>query len=220
MAHLAAVVCPFNPYGCESRRRDFEQFVGEMSRPDIRLYPVKLVYDGKPEFPTVPGADPLVLFGGAVLWQKERLLNLRIDLALHDGAEAVAWLDADIMFCESDWPYATLRALDQYDIVQPFMQAIAAYSSGTQAKRAILAPPEPDLVPALGFVWEARGEVLRATRRLYDACVLGGSDFATYLGFSKSRTRKPEHARCSQTQRTQRLLSGADRRSVCLERSQ
>jgi hypothetical protein len=44
----------------------------------------------------------IFISGGAVLWQKERLLNLAIkSVPLY--VKNIAWLDCDVIFDRSDW---------------------------------------------------------------------------------------------------------------------
>ena len=62
-----------------------------------------------PEFELLPrDAEILVqLRDGAMLWQKERLLNLALK-ALPNGCNKVAWLDCDIIFDRPDWVEAAI----------------------------------------------------------------------------------------------------------------
>jgi hypothetical protein len=54
-------------------------------------------------------------------WIKENLLNLGIQRT--PEAQYIAWIDADIIFRRSDWAVATVRALQHYDVVQPWSDA-------------------------------------------------------------------------------------------------
>lgn len=56
---------------------------------------------------------------GAVLWQKERLLNLVLQ-ALPAGCRQVVWLDCDIIFEQQDWPERVGAALTRFPLLQPF----------------------------------------------------------------------------------------------------
>ena len=61
-----------------------------------------------------PDADILIqLRGGALLWQKDRLLNLALQ-ALPDDCRKVAWLDCDIFFGSSDWAELADRLLNSF----------------------------------------------------------------------------------------------------------
>ena len=55
-------------------------------------------------------------------WIKENLLNL----AIHrfPQAQYLAWIDADIIFRNPNWPLATLHALQHYDILQPWAHCL------------------------------------------------------------------------------------------------
>ena len=56
------------------------------------------------------------------VWNKECLLNIGI----HRTPEAkyIAWIDADVIFRRPDWALATLHALQHYDVVQPWSDAL------------------------------------------------------------------------------------------------
>jgi hypothetical protein len=54
-------------------------------------------------------------------WIKENLLNLGIQRT--PDAQYIAWIDADVIFRRDDWAEATVRALQHYDVVQPWSDA-------------------------------------------------------------------------------------------------
>ena len=63
---------------------------------------MELSFDGRFEL-TDNDADILIqLSGGAVLWQKERLLNIAIQSVPKNGKN-IAWLDCDVIFERPDW---------------------------------------------------------------------------------------------------------------------
>src|SRR5262249_52820406 len=57
--------------------------------------------------------------GGAVLWQKERLLNVAL-AALPETCRYVAWVDCDILFEVDDWTQSLSSLLERFMIVQLF----------------------------------------------------------------------------------------------------
>ena len=62
---------------------------------------VELSFDGRFEL-TDQDADILIqLRGGALLWQKERLLNLALK-AVPSNATKIAWFDCDVILKRSD----------------------------------------------------------------------------------------------------------------------
>lgn len=57
--------------------------------------------------------------GAAVAWQKEVLLNILIK-SLPPEVDKICWVDPDIIFQREDFYEAIDKALDEYDVVQPF----------------------------------------------------------------------------------------------------
>jgi hypothetical protein len=135
-----------------------------------------------------------------VLWQKERLLNLALD-ALPPACEAVAWLDADIVFARADWARAAVAALDDVALLQPFSRVHDAGGPTVGGPAADWGEPTRRSLASLladggigpaqvatarlagefsctaGLAWAARRELL-ARHGLYDAGIVGGGDRA------------------------------------------
>jgi hypothetical protein len=191
---LWSITTYFNPRGYATKRANYRLFRQHLATP---LLTVELSFDSEFELRS-DDADHLVqLRGGDVLWQKERLLNLALDL-LPSDCEAVAWLDADIVFADPDWATAALGALEHHMIVQPFSDmlnlprdvSLASAARLTPQRRAIArwltdtgmpvdAIVEPGsakkfaIVP--GRAWVGRRELL-ARHGWYDTFVIGGGD--------------------------------------------
>lgn len=65
-------------------------------------------------------ADILVqLKTSTILWHKERLLNIGLDY-LPGDCDKIAWVDADIIFCNDRWVDETAKLLESYVVVQPY----------------------------------------------------------------------------------------------------
>ena len=106
----------FNPGRNGVRKANYHLF---RERLGIPLVAVELAYDEAFDL-TEDDAEILIqIRGGAVLFQKERLLNVAIN-ALPESARKVLWIDSDIIFGSADWPARLSEALDTYPIVQPF----------------------------------------------------------------------------------------------------
>jgi hypothetical protein len=141
------------------------------------------------------------LRGGAVLWQKERLLNVALQV-VPSPCSKIAWLDCDVIFDAADWAESASRLLDRFAIIQMFKQvhylsprwrpatdytteveftrpsAAFSISSGLPATTCIghsLDIREGTCAP--GFAWAARRELLDQ-HGFFDACILGGGDRA------------------------------------------
>jgi len=150
-------------------------------------------------------ADVLVqLRGGAVLWQKERLLNVALKV-LPPSCRKVAWLDCDIVFRTADWATSARALLDEVAIVQLFKQVhylpahgdtdrpvgegefcwrSAAYrrSTGVPAAESFASVIDESSLPdATGCAWAARRELLDR-HGFYDGCIMGGGDRAIICG--------------------------------------
>src|SRR6266545_3853707 len=191
---LWAITCYFNPMRYRRRLANFRRFRESLQVP---LVAVELAYG--PEFELQAGdAEILILLrGGAMLWQKERLLNVALQ-ALPSSCRKVAWLDCDIIFGTSDWTEAANSLLDQCPIIQLFRQvhylgpdwdpgracasqveftrpsAASCLASGIPAATCIghlLDDRKATCAP--GFAWAARRELLDR-HGFFDTCILGG----------------------------------------------
>ena len=109
---LWAITSYFNPQGFERRRQAYRQFRRALTVP---LVTVELGYDGRfdlgPDnadvFLAVPGSD--------LLWQKERMLNLALQL-LPPECDVVAWLDCDILFVNDTYLNLDKRTVQGLDL--------------------------------------------------------------------------------------------------------
>jgi hypothetical protein len=114
--NLWAITSYFNPKCYRRRLANFRIFRAHLNVP---LVAVELAYDSDFEL-QVQDADILIrLRGGAVLWQKERLLNLALQ-SLPKHCRKVAWLDSDILFETGDWSEQANRLLERFTMVQLF----------------------------------------------------------------------------------------------------
>jgi hypothetical protein len=195
---LWAVTTFFNPLGLHSRLANYRRF---RERLGVPLLSVELSYTGEYEL-RGEDADILVpLRGQAVLWQKERLLNVALR-HLPADCQIVAWVDCDLLFEQGNWGERAGRALEQFDLVQLFETICdlpraclpetvhngrhlrLAESTGSWIVRGhsvleTLRSPNhrSESAPANGGAWVARREFLE-THQFYDACILGSGDRA------------------------------------------
>jgi hypothetical protein len=204
---LWAVTAYFDPFGDRQRLPAYREFRRRLRAP---LVAVEISFGDTFDLQEDDADIVVRLQGGAVLWQKERLLNLALR-ALPDHATAVAWLDCDIVFLREDWPEDVLRGLEESVLIQPFShlhylpsaeasEAMHTRRSGEDGIFDSIAyrfangklPDEAYRVSggsgrlryAPGMAWAARRETLERSE-LYDAAVLGGGDkyiFAAAMG--------------------------------------
>lgn len=197
---LWAITSYFDPFDRGHRLSVYREFRRRLSIP---LVTVELGFD-RPFHLKRGDADILIQRrGGSVLWQKERLLNLALS-SVPAHAEAVAWIDCDVVFLRDDWPQAVLRALTDFEMLQPFQylhyqdcagradtlhvsrnaafESMARrFSEGTLPDGAYRSPGlSLQLRYAPGMAWAARRRTLDECG-FYDASVLGESDKLMFI---------------------------------------
>jgi hypothetical protein len=192
-----AVTSYYNPIGYRRRLSNYKIFRASLGIP---LVAVELSFDGSFEL-AADDADILIqISGGAVLWQKERLLNLAISSVPSD-VRNVAWVDCDGIFGRPDWVDEANRKLAEYNMVQLYSDLVDLHASddlsphlhterpvsgrgivsvvseckSNLAVASLLSDASRSVVP--GQAWAARREILKE-RGLYDAMIVGGGDSA------------------------------------------
>ena len=193
-----AITSYFNPI--RYRRRSFNYHVFRRSL-DLPLVTVELGFDGKYEL-TNKDADVLIqIDGGAVLWQKERLLNLALK-AVPADIENIAWLDCDVVFQRSDWIEEAERRLTSLNVIQLYSESAefkaellhSAVNTEAHYTPAIVALFADSNLPTkerwqsvekirpkqFGFAWAGKRALLQ-DQSFYDAAILGGADGLMFL---------------------------------------
>ena len=195
---LWAITSYFNPMRYRRRLVNFRTF---RERLNVPLVAIELTYGSEFELQE-HDADILIrLHGGAVLWQKERLLNLALQ-AVPTSCRKIAWLDCDVIFGAADWAESATRMLDRFAIIQMFKHAhylsprwVPAKDCATEVESTrpsgtfSIASGLPaatcvghfletrEATCANGLAWAARREILDR-HGFYDACIIGGGDRA------------------------------------------
>jgi hypothetical protein len=160
---------------------------------------VELSFDGRFDL-TDADADILIqLSGGAVLWQKERLLNLAIK-AVPAHVKNIAWLDCDVLLERTDWADEADRKLGAFNVVQLFSDlvhidpedcgkqsdlgnghaSVPGVASLSDARDLLsVRRPEPFVLKKVrfnpGLAWAAKRKLLEDCH-FYDAAIIGGGD--------------------------------------------
>ena len=196
-----AITSYFNPVGFKRRLSNYKIFRTNLAVP---LVTVELSFNGCFEL-TDEDADVLIqISGGAVLWQKERLLNLAVE-AVPSNVESIAWLDCDVMLERADWVDEAKRQLSKFNVIQLFSVAefidskdykklpdrcsgdasvpgIASLSNagellslGRQEHYRTRAALSKEVLFHPGLAWAAKRKLLEE-HGFYDASILGGGD--------------------------------------------
>ena len=186
----------FNPVGYRRRLENYHTFRQHLKVP---LVTVELSFDNK--FQLASGdADILVqLHSSAVLWQKERLLNVALK-SLPKASDEVAWLDCNIIFESDHWVEAASRALDEFvlghlfrernELQMDFRPDTPNWNVSLKSQSVIHRLALGEITPrdasvtggplkgmTSGLAWASRRDLLER-HGLYDACIIGSGDKA------------------------------------------
>jgi len=192
-----ALTTYFNPIRYRRRLSNYRIFRNNLHIP---LVTVELSFDGQFEL-TKNDADVLIqISGGAVLWQKERLLNIAIK-SVPSHVKNITWLDCDILFERNDWVEEAERQLNErYNMIQLFSNVI--YLNKDDTGELLYSYKSYPAVPGLvalynenkispldklavsaqgghtynpGLAWAARTEIF-AKHGFYDLAIIGAGD--------------------------------------------
>lgn len=187
-----AITSYYNPVRYKRRLSNYRMFRANLGVP---LVTVELSFDGEFELEESDADRLIQISGGAVLWQKERLLNLAIK-AVPSGVENVAWFDCDTILKRADWVEAAKKQLEKFSVVQLFSDVVDVSPEKYEKQSGL--HNGHTLVPGIVSVSNARellfktnlgtvpfyheGLAWAANRRLlddhgfYDAGIVGGGD--------------------------------------------
>ena len=194
----------FNPGRYENKVDNFRKFRRSVSAQGLRMLCVELAFGLAQHQLAAADCDIMVhrrTALGNTLWQKERLLNVALEV-LPKTVEKVMWLDSDLIFLNDNWVPETAELLDQFPVVQPFgwMTYLPADAGIAYAEEKLATLPLGQGVGGVyhsaglgissfgdvvyranfilghpGFAWAARREVITASG-FYDRSVIGGGD--------------------------------------------
>lgn len=215
--NLHVITSYFNPCGYRRLRDNYWRFRDALNAP---LHTIELCFgDREPEI-----SDAVRVRTGTVIWAKESLLNILID-RLPPEVDAIAWIDADVIFDNPDWAEEACTKLRSYAVVQPWSKSWHQMPDGSLQKykhscASLFATGNKYwsnfAFATPGFAWAARADWLRR-HRLADTHVIGGGDTAMLAAF----TDRPLYleTRLSQAHRAHhdkwvRAVSGEVQRSL------
>lgn len=136
--------------------------------------------------------DAIVVDGDRSLWQKERLLNLAIS-RLPDSVDAVAWVDADVLFRDDLWAKKTLEALHRHHVVQPWSKAVYQTQPGDGWPKEYVGITSNPRTGHPGLAWAARRDFLVRVGGLFEHAILGGGDLLMADAWlDRARSRLPD----------------------------
>jgi hypothetical protein len=201
-----AITSYFNPVRYKRRLSNYRIFRANLCIP---LVTVELSFDNRFEL-TDGDADILIqIAGGAVLWQKERLLNIALK-SVPSEIQDIAWIDCDAIFARSDWvkeakiqlrdnhfvqlfsdmldlSYNEVEPAATHALASPSARGIVSLHQTGESNAFVIPAANPHARPASrGFAWAGKRAILEQ-HGFYDACIIGAGDrcmaFAMYGRF-------------------------------------
>ena len=204
-----AITSYYNPVRYKRRLSNYRMFRANLGIP---LVTVELSFDDKFDLGRNDADRLIQISGGAVLWQKERLLNLAIK-AVPSNVKNIAWFDCDTILQRADWVEEANRQLDKLSVIQLFSNVVDVSPEQYEKQPALhnghtLVPGIVSRSNARELLFETNlgtvpfyheGLAWAANRRLlddhgfYDAGIVGGGDSlmaAAMLGQHESISRR------------------------------
>jgi hypothetical protein len=168
---IQAICAYFNPLNYKVRYRNYCEFRDKLTVP-VKM--IECTFEGQK--PVIDDAIHVTATRKNILWQKERLLNILLETL---DCDKVVWLDADVIFDNSDWVAATVAKLDECELVQPyqFVEHWSADKSEVVERRpgaGHIFSTEGIRSGTPGFAWAARRELLEGG--FYDRSIIGNGD--------------------------------------------
>lgn len=186
------VVCTVsNPCHYSRRYKLAREFIDRLSaEPNVALYVTEVVYPILPNQCRFHLTDPSnprhsQLKGAMPLWSKENCINYTIQKKLPRDWKAVAWIDADVLFDNTEWVRETLQALNCADIVQLFSHCVDMDASGNAMQifqgsmYQYVRCGKRGLGPHYwhpGYAWACTRAAYQRMGGLFDASILGSGD--------------------------------------------
>lgn len=188
MSELVVLTTYFNPCRYATRRRNYDVFMRDMHSAGVNCITVECAF-GDAAFELPAALDVLRVRSDALLWQKERLLNLAAS-SLPGDCKYVAWLDCDIVFDNRNWARELVVVLQHYPIAQVWQSClrlqqdgsvgaqpdrVTSFAASMQAQPQSLDSGRYDAHGHTGYGWAMRRSLFDSVG-LYEAAISGSAD--------------------------------------------
>ena len=178
MSKVGLVASYFNPCGFKLRKDNYIRFYEELKDKGKHLVTVELAFDDAP-FHLEALPNRLEFRSPDIMWHKEALLNIGIQKQIDAGYEFIVWLDADIMFHNSDWYEQLELACASHNLIQVFETIKRHDDSDAFTVMKGTAASIGNSSPATGFGWGSTAAILSKCK-LYSNLIIGGGDTLIY----------------------------------------
>jgi hypothetical protein len=210
-SQLHVFVARSNPIGWQIPHKNYLKFAEGMLEAGVTLHVIECAYGDEDWHCQLPGVDHIGVRAKTRAWNKECLLNIGIQRV--PEADYIGWFDADIIFRRGDWPIATIRALQHYDVIQPWSTAYDLGPNGEHFqmhhsflwqwfnRKPVVAEGEkfwafnggPYHYPHPGFAWACRRHTLDWVGGLFELGGMGSGDHHMALGLIGEAERSMPH---------------------------
>lgn len=202
----AVITCFFNPSKCNFRLENYKLFYQKLKKIGMPVYVVELAF-GEEDFQLTMDDATVIkhIRGKDVMFQKERMLNIVLDL-LPDKYDEVIWMDCDLFYIESDWPDKVSSVLKTHKVLQPFSYSVAmpkcemhfhgdyeavyynCFGSGRLKMSYAYQHNKSNSYPNfhhghVGYVWAAQRDFLER-HKFYDSIISGAGDLFMLMAFT------------------------------------
>tara|TARA_B100001093_G_scaffold339651_1_gene324421 strand:+ start:11076 stop:13313 length:2238 start_codon:yes stop_codon:yes gene_type:complete len=191
---FGVVCCYFNPCNYKSKFLNFVKFLNSIHSTGIyplviETYSSKSLYRIDNLTTNIISIDTESLF-----WKKEQLLNIGIKQLLNKKFEYIAWVDADIIFSDTDWWKRVIFATKFYGVTQIFSHSYkekvhplekekdsSAYQlTHTDTDRDIKCLLQRKAEPGYGHCYHRS---FLEKNLLFDLSIIGGGDILNLIGY-------------------------------------
>lgn len=182
-----AITTLYRFFPSEFREANFEQFRKHLAQQNIKLAVIEITTEQTEPLLNEGDADLLVQFKTqSILWHKERSLNILTKM-LPKECKYVAWLDADCILLEKNWPSKAVKLLEEHCAVQlcssiDFLKenGDVDFSRNTYVNNLFYANSKKltasgRIEGSPGFCWMMKRDMLEQVG-LYDKTIIGGGD--------------------------------------------
>jgi len=192
---LCVVTTRYNPLGWRRPEENYQRFRAGIESAGVPLFTLHCDFDGTIQ----PSLYDFVRRASRykhLLWQKEAGINeavREIQRTRPGEFDAVAWIDADILFQNPNWVTDTLDALGRYRLVQlfeTFRRLRADGSTDQHYPGAVKAREEGRDRRNPGGAWAARLDTFNSMGGLFPWNFFGGGDdtcYGVWTGSAPSR---------------------------------
>jgi len=181
-AGVSVVLCHFNPAGWSRPPRLLYETAEAFASAADEVIVAQVVMPDAIPAATPAGCRDIIYQSDSVMFHKENLWNLAAEHATH---QKLLFVDGDIVFSRRDILPAVDKALDEFDVIQPFATAAWLSKEGTversrrTAAEAISRGVRPELTNYHpGFSWAMTREFFDRIGGFYDRHPLGSGDTA------------------------------------------